>query len=121
MSNAAQIYQRNANASSTPRETESQILIETAARFQRIHDNWYAEASALNLTLLMNRKIWSVFLSSVMMDECPHPREIRENIANLAVFIFARTLELQIEPKREMLTALININRQIAAGLNGRG
>ena len=121
MSNAAQVYQRNANASATPRETEAQLLIDTAARFQRIHDQWDNESPALAAALLMNRKIWSVFLSSVMMEDCPHPRDIRENIANLAVFIFARTLELQMEPKREGLSALININRQIAAGLNGRG
>lgn len=121
MSNAAQAYQKTANIGASPRETEAQLLIDTASRFQRIHDNWETDQGSLNHTMLMNRKIWSVFLSSVMMDDCPHPREVRENIANLAVFIFSRTLELQIEPQPAKLTALININRHIAAGLNGRG
>ena len=121
MSNAALAYQKTANIAASPRETEAQLLIDTAARFQRIHDNWNQDdTTPLAHVLLFNRKIWSVFLSSVMMDECPHPREVRENIANLAVFVFTRTLELQFEPERDKLNALININRQIAAGLNGR-
>ena len=45
------------------------------------------------------------------------PKEIRQNIANLAIFVFKRTLEIQSAPAVEMLDVLININRQIAAGL----
>ncbi|MGY6568624.1 MAG: flagellar biosynthesis regulator FlaF, partial [Salinarimonas sp.] len=40
-----------------------------------------------------------------------------QNIGNLGIFIFKRTVELTIEPKPEGLAALININRQIAEGL----
>lgn len=121
MSNAALAYQKTSNITATPRENESHLLIESAKRFQYIHDNWSEDYRDLNIALLINRKMWSVFLSSVMMDDCPHPKEVRENIANLAVFILSRTLDLQLEPAREKLTALININRQVAAGLNGRG
>jgi len=121
MSNAALAYQKVSNVTATPRENEAHLLIESAKRFQYIHDNWSEDYSDLNIALLVNRKLWSVFLSSVMLDDCPHPKDVRENIANLAVFILSRTLDLQLEPAREKLTALININRQVAAGLNGRG
>jgi flagellar protein FlaF len=58
-----------------------------------------------------------VFVSSVTKDDNPLPKEIKEGIANLGLFIFNHTLEVQARPAPEKLTSLININREIAAGL----
>ncbi|MCK5659383.1 MAG: hypothetical protein KAH96_05870, partial [Alphaproteobacteria bacterium] len=40
--------------------------------------------------------------------------------ASLAVFVFKRTQEIMIDMKPEKFKALININRNIAAGLMSR-
>jgi len=45
---------------------------------------------------------------------------IRQNVANLGLFVCKQTLNAQIDPKPEKLAPLININRQLAAGLLGR-
>jgi flagellar protein FlaF len=45
---------------------------------------------------------------------------VRENVANLAVFVFKRTMEIESAPAPEKLAALIEINRNLAAGLRGR-
>ena len=46
---------------------------------------------------------------------------IRQNVANLGLFVMNQTLSLMAEPQREKLGALISINRELAAGLLGRG
>ena len=53
--------------------------------------------------------------------ENPLPLEIKNNIANLGIFIFQRSIEMEFEPKPEKLAILVTINRNIAAGLSGRG
>jgi len=53
----------------------------------------------------------------VTESESQLPKEIRQIIANLGIFVFKRTIEIQSTPAPEMLDVLININRQIAAGL----
>jgi flagellar protein FlaF len=45
---------------------------------------------------------------------------VRQNIANLGVFVMTQTMSIMTEPKREKLGALININRELAAGLMTR-
>lgn len=48
------------------------------------------------------------------------PIAVKQNIANLAAFIFTRTLSIESDPKAEKMPSLININREIAAGLRGQ-
>jgi flagellar protein FlaF len=46
--------------------------------------------------------------------------EIRQNIANIGIFVMNQTLDLQINPEPSKLNSLIEINCNIAAGLSGR-
>jgi flagellar protein FlaF len=45
---------------------------------------------------------------------------VRQNIANLGIFVLSHTAALQISPQRNHFKPLIEINRNIAAGLAGR-
>ncbi|MBX3496457.1 MAG: flagellar biosynthesis regulator FlaF [Parvibaculum sp.] len=111
-------------ATTDPREFEASILTRAAGQLQRIRDNWTAESNAtLRDALLYNRRIWTVFAASAAELEHPLPREIKQNIANLAVFIFKRTAEIEAnrEPEPQLLDTLIMINREIAAGLYQKG
>lgn len=106
-----------------PREFEATILTRAAGQLQRIRDNWSDEKTAtLRDALLYNRRIWTVFAASAAENEHPLPREIKQNIANLALFIFKRTSEIESsrEPEPQLLDTLIMINREIAAGLYTR-
>jgi flagellar protein FlaF len=85
-----------------------------------VHDSWDSGKSGLNDALLYNRKLWTIFLSSVTGTGNPLPVEIRQNVANLGVFVMKQTISLVTEPRRESLSPLINITRELAAGLAGR-
>jgi flagellar protein FlaF len=103
-----------------PRELEADLLLKAAARLQAVHDSWDRAKPDLDQALLYNRKLWSIFLTSVTGSEHPLPVAIRQNVANLGLFVMNQTVSILREPRREHLGALISINRELAAGLLGR-
>lgn len=117
MQNPAQAYGKTAKVVSNPRELEAGLLSKSAQQLQAVKDRWDPAGAAFSNALVYNRKLWSVFAGAVTEDTNPLPREIKQNIANLAVFVLKRTVQVQANPAPEKLDALININREVAAGL----
>ena len=70
--------------------------------------------------LMFNRKLWTIFLSEAMRDSNPQPIDVRQKIANISVFVLSQTAALQMSPQFDHFRPLIEINRNIAAGLSGR-
>ncbi|MGP9811556.1 flagellar biosynthesis regulator FlaF [Rhodopseudomonas sp. NSM] len=121
MSSAAQAYARTAQRTASPREIEAQALLKAARQLQDVVTAWSERgAIGLNEALMFNRKLWSIFVSEAMRDDNPQTLEIRQNIANIGVFVLSQSTALQMSPQVEPLNALIEINRNIAAGLSGR-
>src|SRR4029077_14197464 len=119
-SGAAQAYARVANVTSSPREIEAKALLMAANKLQAVMTDANATFAQASEALMFNRKLWTIFLSEAQRDENPHPLDVRQNIANISVFVLSQTAALQISPQREHFKSLIEINRNIAAGLSGR-
>ena len=119
MSNPAQAYARTAQQTLQGRDLEAHVLLKSAARLQAIRDDWDKRQDELEEALLINRKIWTIFVTAMSADDCPLPSPVRSNIVSLGMFIFNRTIQLSVEAKPNHLTALIDINRNVAAGLRG--
>jgi flagellar biosynthesis activator protein FlaF len=120
MQSAAQAYGSVARKIVSPRELEADLLLKAASRLQSVHDGWHATESQLSDALLYNRKLWTIFMTSVTEPDSPLPIEVRQNIANLGLFVMNQTMKVMSEPGPERLRSLIAINREIAAGLLGR-
>ena len=120
MQSAAQAYGAVAKQIANPRELEADLLLKAAARLQAVLDAWDRKKPELNAALFYNRKLWSIFLTSVTSAEHPLPVAIRQNVANLGLFVMNQTVSIMNNPRREPLGSLININRELAAGLLGR-
>ncbi len=120
MQNAAQAYGAVAKQIANPRELEADLLLKAAARLQGIHDAWDQRKRELDNALLYNRKLWSIFLASVTSHDNPLPMPIRQNVANLGLFVMNHTMSMMRNPQREEVSPLISINRELAAGLLGR-
>lgn len=116
-SNAALAYQQVGKQTVSPRTLEANLLSRSATQLQRIRDDWEAAASGLPAALQFNRRLWNIFVNSMTVDTCPLPRPIRENVANLGLFVMKQTLSVQTRPEPRKLDVLININRELAAGL----
>ena len=120
MPSAAQTYKDVARQTSNPRELEATLLLQAAARLQTVHDFWDQKRTQLDEALLYNRRLWSVFLSEMTDARNPMPRNVRQNVANLGLFVMNHTVRVMTDPRPQHLGSLININREIAAGLLGR-
>jgi flagellar protein FlaF len=97
--------------------------MKAASRLQVIKDNWATKAEELDDALTRNRKLWTILVAGVCDETSQMPLEIKQNIVGLGMFIFNHTIALtamrEVDPAK--LDVLININRQIAAGLRGGG
>jgi flagellar biosynthesis activator protein FlaF len=119
MNYPAQAYAKTAQQTLQGRALEAHVLMKSAARLQGIRDNWDARQSELPEALLLNRKLWTVFVTSMSDESCELPKLLRSNIINLGMFVFNRTLQLTVDAKPAQLTVLIDINHNLAAGLRG--
>ncbi len=120
MQQAASAYARVAQATQSPRELEASVLMKAATRLQMIRDDWNGRRAELDEALTFNRKLWTILVASATDADNPLPQAIKNNIANLAMFVFERTITLMLEPGPEKLAALVSINREIAAGLRAK-
>jgi flagellar biosynthesis activator protein FlaF len=120
MHSAAKAYSNTARQTANERELEADLLLKAAARLQSVYDSWEQKRAELPDALLYNRKLWTIFLTDVTGPDHPLPSNIRQNVANLGLFVIKQTLSITADPKRDQLGSLININRQIAAGLRGQ-
>jgi flagellar protein FlaF len=119
MSYGAQAYARTAQKIATPRDIEAQALHKGIRKLQDVIDRWAETDEGLIDALMFNRKLWSIFVSDAISDDNPEKIEIRQNIANIGIFVMTQCAALQLAPDVSKLQGLIEINRNIAAGLNG--
>ena len=121
MSTGAQAYARTARTTASPRDIEAQALLKAARKLQDVMANWATTDEGLEEALMFNRKLWSIFLGDAMDDNSLQPIEVRQNIANIGIFVLTQCAALKVKPEVERFQSLIDINRNIAAGLSGRG
>ena len=120
MSYASKAYAKTAKEVAAPRELEAGLLLQAAAKLQAVQESWKDKPAGLDDALLYNRRLWTVFLDSVIRDDSPLPTPLRENLKTLGAFVMCETFSLTTKPARTHLTSLIKINRRIAAGLRGK-
>ncbi|MBX3513563.1 MAG: flagellar biosynthesis regulator FlaF [Xanthobacteraceae bacterium] len=119
MHNAANAYAKNAQQTGNPRELEAQLLMRAAAKLQAVHDGSLVKSEEVVSAIRYNRRLWTLFGGSVGRPENPLPAEIKQNLANLANFVVNHSMKLETstESNAGRVGVLININREIAAGL----
>ncbi len=120
MQNPARAYGKVAKQISSPRELEADLLLQAASRLQAAQAAWDRTSPELHNALLYNRKLWTIFLTSATDKDSQLAKSVRQNIANLGLFVMKQTMAITGDPKPEKLAPLININRELAAGLLGR-
>ncbi|MFN7114301.1 MAG: flagellar biosynthesis regulator FlaF [Alphaproteobacteria bacterium] len=111
----------NTAAETDQRALEGKVLLKSARQLEelskRLGGDEKVPLTDIGDTIEYNRKLWMVFVNDTMNDEHPLPQEIKNNIASLGIFVFKRSNEVLIDTTPEKIQALIDINRNIAAGL----
>lgn len=99
-----------------PRATEAWALTEAARRMALAQKPEISEEDMLT-TVRLNWRLWTIFQAELASPESALPLEMRQDMLSLCNFIDKRTVEIISDGDRSKLDVLININRQIAAGL----
>lgn len=112
--------QHRASLENAPAQhAEGWALIEAARRMDgaRVDPE---DTDTVLTSVRLNWRIWTIIQAALVDPECPLPKQIRENLINLSNFIDKRSAQMIANPKAvEKMDVLININRQIGAGLLG--
>ena len=101
------------------RELEASVLSRAGLMLKSVKDNWDAPERDQKLleAIKFNQKVWSFFQAELSDPENPLPKNLREDILNLSIFIDKRLFEVLAFPDPEKLTIVIDIDFNIAAGL----
>ena len=106
-------------ANASGRDIEAGALTRCALMLSDCQENWDApdREEMLAEALRANQVVWSIFQSELTSKDNPLPRQLKENILSLSVFMDKRILEVMAYPAPEKLQILIDINLNLAAGL----
>jgi len=101
------------------RELEASILSRAGLMLKSVKDNWGAPERDRKLleAVKFNQKVWSFFQAELSDPENPLPKNLREDILNLSIFVDKRLFEVMAYPSPEKLAIIIDIDFNIAAGL----
>ena len=117
--NPFNIYQNAHKDGMSQRELEASLLTRAGLMLKGCQDSWDApdRDQRLDAAIKFNQRIWSLFQSELSMPDNPLPKNIREDILNLSLFLDKRLFEVLAYPDRQKLSIAININLNLAAGL----
>ncbi len=101
------------------RELEASVLTRAGLMLKQVQVNWSAPDRDEKLleAIKFNQKVWSFFQAELSDPENPLPKNLRQDILNLSLFIDKRLFEVMANPDTEKLNIVIDINFNIAAGL----
>jgi flagellar biosynthesis activator protein FlaF len=118
-SNPLEAYKTVDKTTMSGRETEARVLTLAAIKLKDCQDNWSAKDrdEKLDEALKYTQRIWSIFQWELSRKENPLPKELKINLLRLSSFVDKQIFETMSYPSPEKLTAVININQNIAAGL----
>ena len=116
-----QAYRNTPREEMSDREIDAHALTQSALKLRDCQQGWdksgLERIDSLFEALRINSLLWSIFQASITAEGNPLPRQLREDLLTLSLFVDKRSREIMCFPEPDKLTALININLNLAAGL----
>ena len=104
-----------------PAQTEGWALLEAAKRMAAaiVSGDPSEKQTKENMknALRLNWRLWTIFQAELLDEKCEVPEEIRINMLTLCQFVDKQTVKILAGPSPEIMVPLIDINRNIPAGL----
>ena len=110
-------YQKSQEYVERPEDTDSVVLMMAADKLLKAQET--PNEDVFEEMLRYNQAIWTV-IQSEMTEDHPLPLELKANLISLSLFVDNQTDKAIGSRDPKMLDSLININRNIAAGIRPR-
>lgn len=119
MQHAMDTYSNMQKENLSGRELEASVLTRAGLMLKNVQEAWDAPDREQKLVeaIKFNQKVWSFFQAELSDPENPLPKNLRQDILNLSIFIDKRLFETMAFPEKEKLNIVIDINFNLAAGL----
>jgi flagellar biosynthesis activator protein FlaF len=116
---ARSAYRAATQANVSSRKLESAALFNSARRIEDALADWGSPGCEARLAdaLEQNQRLWTFFQAELTEHAHPMPTELRQALLTLIRFVDRRTFELIAHPDPGAARALVDINRNIATGL----
>ena len=116
-------YDAGSKTAGTNRELEAAALFKAARRLEECRDAFEAQGAVERMVeaLRYNQRLWTLFQVELANAKHPMPAGLRADLLRLSAFVDRRTLELLAAPGPGGMQALIDIDRNVAAGLSSSG
>jgi len=120
--NPLQMYETVSRTTLSGRDIEAEVLTKGARKLRQCQESWNEDGyrAKLDDALKFNQRVWSVFQGELGREDNPLPKQLKRDLLRLSAFIDKRIFETMAYPSPEKLTAIIEINQNIAAGLRQR-
>ena len=103
------------------RDIEAAVLEKAAVNLRKAQNEM--EPGRINDTvedaLNFNKRIWDVFRADWQNPDSHLPREVRQNLLSLCVFLTKQMLDFRADPVPEKLESMARINETLIDGLRG--
>jgi flagellar protein FlaF len=109
-------YQKQQSAQEDARLTEARALMRCASLMEEAQKPevdylFYSDV------LLQNQKLWTLFQAALAENLTELPPQLKSVLKGLSIYVDRRTMKALPKQNPRMLNVLININKEIAAGL----
>ena len=112
-------YDQGRKASGSNRSLEAEALFKTARMLDECRKQWEApdRRARLRKALQANQRLWTFFQTELTRPDHELPVNLRRDLLRLSSFIDRRTFEILADPHPDKVKTLVDINRNIGAGL----
>lgn len=120
---AASSYEKIRMQTLSGRDVEAAVLEKAAFKLRRAQNQMQPGRfdDITEEAMDFNKRIWDVLRADWQNPDSHLPKEMRQNLLSLAVFIVKQGLEFRADPRPDRLNTLIQINESLANGLRARG
>ncbi|MGB1025992.1 MAG: flagellar biosynthesis regulator FlaF [Rhodospirillaceae bacterium] len=109
-------YQQSQKANLSPREVEAMAFTKAAVMMDDAKSK-SDDKAAFTQALRFNHLLWTIIQADITEPQNTLPPELKANIMSLSIFVDKQTTSALRSGDVSKLDALININRNLAAGL----
>ncbi|MCK5295596.1 MAG: flagellar biosynthesis regulator FlaF [Alphaproteobacteria bacterium] len=113
---AYQQTQKDNMANLSPREVEAMAFTKAAVMLSEAQEK-NEDKEAFSQALRFNHLLWTIVQADITEEENQLPPEIKANVLSLSLFVDKQTMKAMRTNEAKDLEVLININRNLAAGL----
>jgi len=112
-------YTSHQREGETVRETDARALLSCASRLDAARKPECSKEDFIE-AVKHNQQLWTVFQVCVTEPDSQLPPDIKVMLFNISRYVDKTSFQAIAEHDPELLISMININRQLAAGLSAR-